>query len=72
MADERMREFKSWDTGNKTWDLTEESKKANKDLLKYYGRDQLTYKPETLTLRNHYLRYNEAKHAHGYPGTAWL
>lgn len=72
MANDRMREFKSWDTGNRTWDLQEESKKANHDLVKYYGRDILTYSPETLILRNEYLRYNEAKHAHGYPATAWL
>jgi hypothetical protein len=72
MANERQRELKSWDTGNKVFDLQEESKKANHDLLKFYGRDRLTFSPETLQIRNEYLRYNEAKHAHGYPGTAWL
>jgi len=72
MAHERQRELKAWESGNKKWDLTEESRKANYDLLKYYGRDQLTFAPETLALRNEFLRYNEAKHAHGYPGTAWL
>ena len=69
---DRQRELKQWENGLKKFDLQEESRKANSHLLRGMGRDKFTYDPEPMYMRNQYLRYNEAKHAHGYPGTAWL
>ena len=70
MADS-MKELKRWENGVNKWDLQDESRKAN-DFLELYGRDQYTFSPETLTLRNEHLRVNEASNSHGYPMTAWL
>ena len=69
---ERQREMKQWENGLKTWDLTEESRKANADFLRGYGRDPFTFKVENYQLENEYWRFNEAGNSHGYPATAWL
>ena len=69
---ERQREMKQWENGLKTWDLTEESRKANADFLRGYGRDPLTFKVENYQLENEYWRFNEAGISHGYPATSWL
>ena len=37
-----------------------------------FGRDQYTFEPETLILRNLYLHRNEGPLSHGYPYTSWL
>ena len=44
----------------------------NKDLVKDFGRDNLNYKPELYSTSAVYWAQNEARLAHGYPGTAWL
>ena len=66
------RELKKWENGINTWDFQKETAKANKDFLSGFGRDQLTYKPEKITLENEFWRYNEASWSHGYPATSWL
>ncbi len=40
--------------------------------LKNYGRDRLTYNPETTFTSTAFLARNEASISHGYPQTAWL
>ena len=70
---ERQREIKEWESGqHKEWDLKEESRLANQTLLNGFGRDRLTYTPETYQVQNEYWRYNESGISHGYPATAWL
>ena len=53
------------------FDLTKESLKQN-PFLKNYGYDRLSYQAEKIEMTNLYWRENEARMAHGYPGTAWL
>lgn len=66
-----MSEIKKWDNDIYQYDVTEASRLMN-PWLKNYGKDRLTYTPETpFTSANFYAR-TEAAHAHGYPGTAWL
>ena len=40
--------------------------------MKDFGRDNLNYKPELYSKNAVYWAQNEARLAHGYPGTAWL
>ena len=68
----RAKELREWEKGNKKIDLQKEFKEKNKDLLKGYGRDRYTYKAETYNAAHQYWHKNEARFAHGYPGTAWL
>ena len=44
----------------------------NAPLLNNYGRDRYTYKAELYDASHQYWYRNEARLAHGYPGTAWL
>jgi hypothetical protein len=70
---DRQRELKSWEVGtHKPFDLKEESRIANPELVGTYGRNSFTYTPELYGLTNEYWRYNEAGLAHGYPMTSWL
>ena len=71
MASAQQR-IKRWENGLVHWDLTEESRKANEELCHNYGRDPLTFRPETLFVNNQHHRYNEGAWSHGYPATAWL
>ena len=40
--------------------------------MKSYGRDRFTYKAENTDAAHNYWYQHEARHAHGYPYTAWL
>lgn len=40
--------------------------------LKNYGKDRMTFTPETPYSTNAYYMRNEGSHSHGYPVTAWL
>ena len=71
MATEHAKQVKRNENGLDKWDLQEESRKAN-NFLELFGRDQYTFSPEKLTLRNLELRNREASNAHGYPFTSWL
>ena len=42
-----QRQVKKWENGLNEWDLQKESRKANPELLGNFGRDRLTYTPET-------------------------
>ena len=64
--------MKRYENGLDKWDFQEESLKANPFLKTSFGRDQYTFKPETLALRNLHLSRTEASFSHGYPVTAWL
>ena len=68
---ESSKDIKRWENGLNKWDLYEESRKNNK-FLEMFGRDQYTFEPQTLMLRNLYLDRNEAPLSHGYPYTSWL
>ena len=68
---DQYKTYKGWENGSKKWDLQEESRKAN-DFLDLFGRDQLSYRPETINLRNEHLKRYEAPLAHGYPYTSYL
>ena len=69
---ESQRQVKRWENGLNEWDFQKETAKANPELLQNFGRDQLTYTPETYKLSNMYWRYNEAGLSHGYPATSWF
>lgn len=70
---DRQRELKSWEVGtHKPFDLKEESRIANPELVGSYGRNNFTYTSELYLLSNEYWRYNEAGLAHGYPMTTYL
>jgi hypothetical protein len=45
-------DLKAWENGQKRWDLTEESRKLNPELCANYGRDALTFRPETHIVNN--------------------
>ena len=64
--------MKSWDNGLKTWDLSAEWVKKNPDLCKNFGKDRVSYDPESRGLSAQFWSYNEPGIAHGYPATAWL
>ena len=64
-----MREFEK---GTRNIDLNEMSREANQGLIKNFGRDRFTYKAELTDNSHQYWFNNEARFAHGYPGTAWL
>ena len=66
-----MSEIKKWDNDIYKYDVTEASKVMN-PWLKNYGRDRLTFNPETPYTSAAYHARNEAAHSHGYPLTAWL
>ena len=48
MTDNRIREVKRWENKLNHFDLTEETRKANSEMLEMYGRDPYTFYPETL------------------------
>jgi len=64
--------IKAWENGTKTWNLTEESRRLNAEMCAGYGRDALTFSPETTMVNNMYYRQNEGPISHGYPATSWL
>jgi hypothetical protein len=66
-----MNEIKKWDNDVYKYDVTEASRLMN-PWLKNYGRDRLTFTPETPYTSSVYLARNEGSHSHGYPLTAWL
>jgi hypothetical protein len=66
-----MSEVKKWDNNIYEYDVTEASRLMN-PWLKNYGRDRLTYNPETTFTSTAYLLRNEGSQSHGYPQTAWL
>ena len=53
-------------------DITEQSRLLNQDKLKDFGRDGMTYKPETSFTNADYWAKHEGNFAHGYPATQWL
>ena len=67
-----MKDVKAWENGQKSWDLTAESRRLNPELCNNYGRDPLTFKPETTMINNERLRQLEGPMSHGFPGTFWL
>lgn len=67
-----QREAKQWDNGILSFDLAEEFNKKNKELTSNFGKDRYSYSVENHSLNALYNYRNEAKHAHGYPYTAWL
>ena len=70
---DRQREIKSWEVGtHKPFDIKEESRTANPELVGTYGFNSFSYEPELYGLSNEYWRHNEAGLAHGYPCTSWL
>ena len=68
----QQRDLKRWENGLETIDITKQSRELNKDLVGDFGRDKLNYKPELYGRSAVYWAQNEARMAHGYPGTAWL
>ena len=68
----RQREFREWEKGQRQIDLQKDFRERNKDLLSKYGRDNYTYNAELYDASHRYWYQNEARFAHGYPGTAWL
>ena len=63
--------IKKWDNDVYQWDVTTASRELN-PWLKNFGKDRLTYEPEstyTDTAREFYV---EGPRSHGYPATAWL
>ena len=66
------REAREWEKGQRKIDLTKQFKDQNQALLSGYGRDTFTYKAELYEHSHAYWAQNEARFAHGYPGTAWL
>ena len=72
MSENQRKELKQWENGLKKWDLQKESVKANPGLTSQFGRDVITYTPETLTINNEYWRFNEGGLSHGYPVTSWF
>ena len=69
--DWRYREIRGYEKGDQI-DLQKQFREMNHDLLKNYGRDHLTYRPELTNKAHAYWKANEARYAHGYPLTAWL
>ena len=66
-----MGEIKKWDNRVYEYDVTKASRLMN-PWLENYGRDRLTYSPETPYSSAAYHFQNEAAQSHGYPRTAWL
>ena len=66
-----MGDIKKWDNDIYKFDVTEASRAKN-PWLANYGRDKFTYSSETPFSSTKYHARYEAKHAHGYPATAWL
>ena len=66
-----MGEIKKWDNNVYNYDVTQASRAMN-PWLANYGRDRLTYSPETPYSSANFLARNEASQSHGYPLTAWL
>jgi hypothetical protein len=66
-----MNEIKKWDNDIYEFDVTQASRLMN-PWLKNYGKDRLTFSPETPYSSAVYHAQHEAAKAHGYPGTAWL
>lgn len=66
-----MSEIKKWDNGIYEFDVTKASRAMN-PWLANYGRDRLTFNPETPYSSAVYHKHNEASLSHGYPVTAWL
>jgi predicted ABC-type ATPase len=66
-----MGELRKWDNDIYKYDVTEASRAMN-PWLANYGRDRLTYNPETTFSSASFLARNEASQSHGYPVTAWL
>ena len=66
-----MSELKKWDNDIYKYDVTEASRLMN-PWLKNYGRDRLTFNPETPYTSAAFLAHNEASQSHGYPVTAWF
>ena len=66
-----MGELKKWDNDIYQYDVTQASRAMN-PWLANYGRDRLTYSPETTFASANYHARNEASQSHGYPKTAWL
>jgi hypothetical protein len=66
-----MSDIKKWDNGIYEFDVTKASREMN-PWLDNYGRDRLTFNPETPFSSAVYLKQNEARMSHGYPLTAWL
>jgi len=63
---DRHRELKSWDVGShKPWDLKEESRINNPDLVGNFGRNTFSYNAELTMMDYLYWRENEAAIAHG-------
>ena len=68
----RLREARQFEKGHKKIDIQEQFRELNQPLLKNYGRDKFTYKPELTNRAHEYWNKNEARYAHGYPATAWF
>ena len=68
----RMREYRNWEKGKVSFDLTKEFRDNNQALLKNYGRDRYTYQPELYDKAHNYWYQNEQRIIHGYPVTAWM
>ncbi len=71
-TDSLQREAKQWENGILSFDLAEEFKKKNKELTSNFGKDRYSYSVENYSLNALHNYRTEAKHAHGYPYTAWL
>ena len=66
------REVQRWENGSRQIDIQRQFRELNKDLCEDSSKNRWNYTPETLQKSNQYWRNNEARIAHGYPGTAWL
>ena len=70
-AREQYNELRSWEKGRKQ-DISGDFARSNKDWLKNFGNDSLSYKVENAQQASIYWAQNEGKMSHGYPATFWL
>ena len=66
------REVQRWENGSRQIDIQRQFRELNQPLLKQFDKNPYLYEPENHSRAIRYWRRNEAKLAHGYPGTAWL